>query len=215
MADAIESARVEGRTAHLALAGGNTPRPAYVELAGLVDDWGGVELWLGDERLVPLDHPDSNYRLAEETLGGTGVLIHPMETGGSAEAAADAYGELLAERIPADDEGVPRLELALLGLGEDGHTASLFPGNAALEITGRLVVAVHDSPKPPPDRVSLSLEVLRGARAAVILAVGDGKAGPVARIMAGPDEATPASLLATGQLELITDRPAAAQAGPA
>lgn len=210
LAEAITAGRREGRPVHLSLAGGSTPRASYERLATVVDDWAGVELWLGDERLVPLDHPESNYRtLAETLLERTGAVAHAVPTDGSAEQAAAAYAREIRQRVPAGPDGVPALDLALLGLGEDGHTASLFPNAPALDVRGEICVAVHDAPKPPPDRVSLTLDVLRAAHQSLILAVGDEKASAVAGVLAGPDPGVPASLLADGPLELIIDRAAA------
>jgi 6-phosphogluconolactonase len=212
LAEAISSARADGRTAHLALGGGNTPRPAYERLAELVDDWGGVELWLGDERVVPPDDQASNYLMLRETLvDRTGATAHPVPTEGlSAEMAAAAYVSLIAARVPAGGGGLPRFDAALLGLGEDGHTASLFPNAPALRSRG-ICVAVHNAPKPPPDRVTLTLGVLREALALPMLVSGAGKAGAVAAVMAGPDPTVPASLLADGPLELILDAAAAGE----
>jgi 6-phosphogluconolactonase len=210
LADAIAVGRRQGPTVHLSLAGGTTPRAAYQRLSALVDDWDGVELWLGDERLVPPDDPRSNYRLVAETmLHGTGAIAHAVPTGGSAEEAASAYARLIRQRVPAGPDGVPALDLALLGLGEDGHVASLFPNAPALDARDEICVAVHNAPKPPPDRVSLTLGVLRAARSVLILAVGEGKAGAAAAAVSGPDPGVPASLLAEGPLELILDRAAA------
>jgi 6-phosphogluconolactonase len=209
LADAIAVGRRQGRTVHLSLAGGTTPRAAYERLAALVDHWEGVELWLGDERLVPPDDPESNYRLVAETLLDGGAIAHPVPTGGSAEEAASAYAREIQRRVPARPDCAPELDLALLGLGEDGHVASLFPHARALGVRGAVCVAVHDAPKPPPDRVSLTLDVLRAARSTVILAIGEGKARAAAEALAGPDPGLPASLLADGALELILDRAAA------
>lgn len=210
LADAIAAGRRDARAVHLSLAGGTTPRAAYERLASLVEDWAGVELWLGDERLVPPDDREANYRmLSESLLDRTGALGHPVPTEGSAEQAAEAYAAELRQRVPAGPDGVPVLDFALLGLGEDGHTASLFPSAPALEARGEVCVAVHDAPKPPPDRVSLTLEVLRAARGAAILADGPGKAHPVAMVLEGPSPEVPASLLADGPIELIIDRGAA------
>jgi 6-phosphogluconolactonase len=210
LAEVIAAGQREGRRVHVSVAGGNTPRATYRRLAALVDDWEGVELWLGDERMVPPDDPESNYRLLSETLlEPTGALAHAVPTGGSAEEAASAYAREIRQRIPAGPDGVPALDFALLGLGEDGHTASLFPHAPALDVRGEVCVAVHDAPKPPPDRVSLTLDVLRAARRSLILAVGDGKASAVAGVLTGPDPGVPASLLADGSLELIVDRAAA------
>jgi 6-phosphogluconolactonase len=215
LADAIAAGRREERVVHLSLAGGGTPRAAYERLVSLVEDWEGVELWLGDERLVPPDDPESNFRmLSESLLGRTGAVAHPVPTEGSAEEAAAAYAKELREQVPSGSDGLPVLDFALLGLGEDGHTASLFPDAPALDARGEVCVAVHDAPKPPPDRVSLTLDVLRAARGASILADGPGKAHPVAMVLEGPDPHVPASLLADGPIELILDR-AAAQELPA
>jgi 6-phosphogluconolactonase len=210
IAEAIAAGQRQGRPVHLSVAGGATPRATYERLATLVDRWEGVELWLGDERLVPPDDPESNYRLLAETLlERTAAVAHPVPTEGSAEEAAGAYAREIRRRVPAGPDGVPALDVALLGLGEDGHTASLFPNAAALDARGEICVAVHDAPKPPPDRVSLTLDVLRAARRSLILAVGDEKASAVARVLSGPDPEVPASLLADGPLELIIDRAAA------
>jgi 6-phosphogluconolactonase len=215
LADAIGTARGEGRTGHLSLAGGHTPAAAYERLANLVDDWSEVELWLGDERMVPPSDPESNFRMLTDTLlGRIGAVAHPVPTAGSAEDAADQYGRLLAARVPTSSEGLPILDFALLGLGEDGHTASLFPRAPALSATGEVCIAVHDAPKPPPDRVTLSIDVLRAARSSAILAVGDSKAAPAAAALRGPSPDVPASLLVDGPLELILDTEAAADILP-
>jgi len=211
LADAIATGKGMGRTVHLSLAGSNTPRDAYERLATLVDDWQGIELWLGDERLLPPDDPESNYRLVNETLVQAGATAHAVPTGGSAEEAASAYAREIRERIPPGPSGLPELDLALLGLGEDGHTASLFPRAPALDARGEVCVPVHGAPKPPPDRVTLTIDMLRAAHSMVVLAVGEGKARAAAAALAGPDPAVPASLLANGSLELILDQPAAGE----
>ncbi len=176
MRSATDEARASRGVAHIALAGGTTPRRTYELLAGEIDDWSGVEVWFGDERAVGPDDPESNYRMVQETLlaGGSGPAVHRIEGERGPEAAAAAYAGLLAERLPTED-GVPVLDLALQGLGPDGHTASLFPGNPAVEADG-ICVAVHGAPKPPPDRITLTVPVLRAARAIVFLATGGEKA---------------------------------------
>jgi 6-phosphogluconolactonase len=215
MADAIAAGRRGDRTVHLALAGGSTPRPAYERLTALVNAWGEVELWFGDERLVPHEDPQSNFRLvAESLLRRTGAVAHAVPTDGSAEQAASVYGDEIRRRVPPGPSGLPALDLALLGLGQDGHTASLFPHAPALDARDEICVAVHGAPKPPPDRVSLTLDVLRAARSTVILAVGGDKADAVAATVAGPDPAVPASLLAGEPLELIVDRDAGRELAP-
>jgi 6-phosphogluconolactonase len=206
---AIDDAREARGAAHIALAGGETPRRTYELLATQIDDWTGVEIWFGDERAVGPDDPESNYRMAQETLltGDNGPRVNPIEGERGAERAAGAYASLLEERMPLE-RGVPVLDLALQGLGPDGHTASLFPGNPAVEADG-ICVAVHDAPKPPPDRITLTVPVLRAARSIVFLATGDEKADAVRRLLAGPDPAVPSSLLGGERTEVIVDRAAA------
>jgi 6-phosphogluconolactonase len=121
-----------------------------------------------------------------------------------AEAAAERYGELLQEELPAEG-GVPILDAALQGLGPDGHTASLFPGNPALQAEG-VCTAVHDAPKPPPDRITLTIPVLRAARSVLFFVSGEEKAEAVDRMLGNPDPAVPASLLAGPKTELIADK---------
>ena len=206
---AIEKARRDRGAAHVALAGGNTPRRTYELLAARMDDWGGVEVWFGDERAVGPDDPESNFRMASETLlaGGDGPQVHRIEGERGPEEAAATYAALMRERLPSEN-GAPVLDLALQGLGPDGHTASLFPGNPAVEADG-VCAAVHDAPKPPPDRITLTVPVLRAARSIVFLATGDEKAEAVRGLLAGPDPAVPASLLGGERTEVIVDRDAA------
>ncbi|MGH2854086.1 MAG: 6-phosphogluconolactonase [Solirubrobacteraceae bacterium] len=134
------------------------------------------------------------------------------------DAAARAYATLLRERVPPAAEGsgagrLPVLDLALLGLGEDGHTASLFPGHPEVQDdSGELCLPVRDAPKPPPERVTLSLPVLRAARHCLLLATGAGKAPALAAVLAGPGgrgSDIPASLLASERLHIVVDAAAA------
>ena len=205
----IGDARNARGAAHIALAGGETPRLTYEVLAAAIDDWTGVEIWFGDERAVGPEDPESNYRMAQETLltGESGPDVHRIEGERGPEDGAAAYAALLEQRLPVED-GVPVLDLALQGLGPDGHTASLFPGNPAVE-AGGICVAVHDAPKPPPDRITLTVPVLRAARSIVFLATGSEKADAVRRLLAGPDPAVPSSLLGGERTEVIVDRAAA------
>ena len=99
LAGAIAAGKRDGRTVHLSLAGSKTPRDAYERLATLVDDWQGIELWLGDERLLPPDDPESNYRLVNDTLVQAGATAHAVPTGGSAEEAASGYAREIRERL--------------------------------------------------------------------------------------------------------------------
>ena len=210
--------------AHLALAGGNTPRRAYELLAALLPDWSAVELWYGDERCVDPEDPESNHRLVVESLleriAGAAPREHRIRGELGAEAAAQAYeAELRAHLAPAEERDaapeLPALDLALLGLGEDRHTASLFPGHPEVEDdSGAVCLPVRDAPKPPPDRVTLSMPVLRAARRCLLLVTGAGKADALAAVLAGPNSHVPASLLASGRLHVLADD-AAAPSAPA
>ena len=215
MAAGIERARAARGVAHLSLAGGNTPRRAYELLAPLLDDWSAVELWYGDERCVDPQDPESTHRMVSESLlgafaarGAGQPLEHRIRGELGAEQATRDYEALLRERVAAGEDGLPTLDVSLLGLGEDGHTASLFPGFPQVEVTEGLCLAVHDSPKPPPDRVTLTVPVLRAARSTLLLATGAGKAQALAAVLRGPDPRVPASLLGGDRLQVIADEAA-------
>lgn len=211
IAAAIADARARRGVAHVAIAGGSTPARTYELLPQLVDDWRDVHLWFGDERCVPLDHPESNHALLADTLlaalpaGAPRPVVHAVEGAGDDDPAAAAAGY---ERELRETVGTPLpvLDFVLLGLGEDGHTASLFPDDAALEERERLCIAVHGR-KPPFERVTLTLPVLRGGRAIAVLTAGASKAWAVGAMLAGPSARVPASLLGEGaRVELIVDR---------
>lgn len=171
-ADIAEAVRDGARS--LVLAGGSTPRRCYELLAHLDVAWGRVSVLFGDERCVHADHPDSNYRMAREALldhvAPATVYRIPAELG--PDEAAGLYVHVVRAVAP--------LDIVLLGVGEDGHTASLFPGHPALTASG-LAVGIRDAPKPPPQRVTLTLPALQAARRVIILATGAGKADAVAR----------------------------------
>ncbi len=205
---AITEARESRGVAHIALAGGATPKRAYELLAAELDDWSAVEIWFGDERAVGADDPDSNYRMLNETLMAAGgpdpANVHRCEGELGAEEAADAYATLLTERVAAGADGLPVLDLAFQGLGPDGHTASLFPENPGLDATG-ICAPVHNSPKPPPDRITMTLGVLQAARSIVFMATGESKAKPAKALLGAPDRAVPASLLGGERTVLVAD----------
>jgi 6-phosphogluconolactonase len=217
----LEAAVEAHGSATWVLTGGGTPTAAYRRLAGhdlrAGVEWDRVRVAMGDERCVPVDHPDSNWGQAAAALLDhvpvpAGHLLRPRGELG-AEAAAGAYQQALAA-LPAAG-GVPRLEVVWLGVGEDGHCLSLFPGHAELQVRDRLVVAVHHSPKPPPDRVSLTLAALAGTERLLVLAAGPAKAEPVARARAGDDRLPLTRAVATvraagGSVTWLLDRAAAA-----
>jgi 6-phosphogluconolactonase len=194
LAAAIDGARTIHGRAHVALSGGSAANA--LELLGpMLPDWRDVHLWYGDERCVPLDDPESNHRLVTEHLDAPEATWHPVHTELSPEDAAAAYSDEFGDTI---------LDVALQGMGPDGHTASLFPGFSQVQADG-ICVAVHDSPKPPPDRVTLTLPVLNASRRIVLLAMGTEKARMLERVIAGPDPEVPASLLDRERLEVIAD----------
>ncbi len=218
IARALVEALEQHGVAHLALSGGNSPQPAYAALAGLLDDWSAVHLWYCDERCVPPDDADSTHRLVRETLlapiaalGRTSPNEHRVRGELAPEEAAREYEqELRASVGAAESDGVPVLDVALLGIGEDGHTASLFPGHPEVhDDSGALCLPVRNSPKPPPERVTLALPVLRAARHVLLLAVGAGKAEALAATLRGPDPRIPASLVAGERLHVLADAAAA------
>jgi 6-phosphogluconolactonase len=155
------------------IAGGTSPMAAYLILArDYVDaiEWSKVQFIIGDERIVPFDHPDSNWTHIEEAflrlVTPPSSFSRPATTS-NAEDAADRY-EAALKGLPQVVQGVPRLDYVWLGVGEDGHTLSLFPGHPSLDPTDRLVIPVHHSPKPPADRISLTLKALHGATKCLI-----------------------------------------------
>jgi 6-phosphogluconolactonase len=201
---------------HVALSGGSTPKRAY-ELVGASDaDMSAATLWLGDERVVPADDERSNLsmiraaltdRLPEERRPRLMAVDTPL----GADAAAAAYEDLLRETVGNH----PRLDLALMGLGPDGHTASLFPGKPALQEDHRFVVGVPEAGmEPMVARVTMTLPLLNAAREVVFLVEGDGKAEAVARAFSEPpDETAPSALVRPGAGTLTVVLDAAAAAG--
>ena len=207
-ADVLAAAR-----GHVALAGGSSPRRAYGLAAQGRDDWSGTTLWFGDERCVPPDDEHSNFRmvktaLLDELAAPPEVVRIEGELG--AEAAAGAYETELRSRLG----NAPRLDLVLLGLGPDAHTASLFPGKPAAQEARRLAAPVPEAGMPPQvPRVTLTLPVLNAARAVVFLVAGADKQQAMARAFGDePDPASPAARVrpAEGDLLVLCDEAAAA-----
>ncbi len=192
---------------HLVLAGGTTPRHIYEALRSEAADWKHWHIWFGDERCLPPEHPERNSRmvmtswLAHVPIPYAQIHVIPAEKG--AEAAAHDYAELL--------KPLPQFDLVLLGLGEDGHTASLFPMQEwERAIAWPSVLPVHDAPKPPADRVSLSPERLSATHALLFIVTGAGKADAVRDWKAGV--AIPASRIGAQQtVDIFLDIEAAGQ----
>jgi 6-phosphogluconolactonase len=219
----LHGAREARGAAHLALSGGSTPARTYQLLASALDSWEGIELWFADERCVGPDDRESNYRLAKETLLGTAAAaglgaerVHRMRGELGADEGAKSYELELREHAPAGGDAgdagdePPALDVIVLGIGPDGHVASLFPGAPTLDADAqRLCLGVHDSPKPPPERITLTLPVLRAARRCVLLATGASKADAVNAMLGEASRHVPASLLRRGRLSVIVDDAAA------
>ena len=192
------------------LAGGSTPRRAYELAAATHSDWGGADVWFGDDRCVPADDPRSNQLLVRESLLEWLVVeptVHAIATELSAAEAAEAYDAAL--------QGEP-LDLVLLGLGPDGHTASLFPGATTLDVRDRLAAAAEPGLEPFVERVTLTIPALESGTHVVFLAVGDEKAAAVRRAFAvEPSRLTPASLVRSrhGTTTVILDKAAASLLG--
>ena len=180
IAGRIDDARRDGRELHLALAGGTTPRRAYELLAAVEGSWTHVHLWLGDERCVPEDDPESNARLVRESLFASErsepPTLHAVPSPEVPEDAAWRYGLEIQARVP---ELI--FDVVLLGMGPDGHTCSLFPGHPVLDVREAPVAPVRGAPKPPPERVTLTLPILRRARFTLLLATGAEKHDALAR----------------------------------
>ena len=203
--DAARAAIARAGQFRLCLAGGTTPTAAYERLAGTDADWGRWWIYFGDERCVAADDPARKSLAAERAWLGqvpvprSQVMAIPAEAG--AEAGARAYESIVRAALPFD--------LVLLGMGEDGHTASLFPGRDVPD--DRLAMPVHAAPKPPPERVSLTPAALTDSRQVLILVTGGGKADaltewrdgaalPVAEVAAAANSTVFADSAAVGSI---------------
>lgn len=224
----LADAQAAAGHAHLVLTGGGIGTKVLTELAVTpardAVDWHGVDFWWGDERFVPAGHPDRNETGARnallDRLPADPARIHPMPgpdgpDGDNPEAAAERYAaELRAAARPGDPDGLPIFDILLLGIGPEGHIASLFP---ELPATGdpRPVVAVHDSPKPPPVRISLTFGPIQRAREVWVLASGAEKADAVAGAASGTDPARlpAAGARGTSRTLFLLDEAAAAKLG--
>jgi 6-phosphogluconolactonase len=197
-ADAAISARGEFR---LVLAGGTTPNKVYRQLAASQAEWSRWHIYFGDERCLPAGDPKRNSTMAAAAwLDQDGIPqhnVHPIPAELGPKAGAQRYAPLIAAARPFD--------MVLLGMGEDGHTASLFPGH--VHPAGEQVHAVSAAPKPPPERISLSREALSDSRDVLILITGTGKREAVQRWRAGEDLPI-ARITARDHLRVLIDREA-------
>jgi len=186
---------------NIVLAGGTTPELCYRRLSHAASDWGKWHIYFGDERCLTATDPQRNsMMLAAALLSRVSIpedQIHPIPAELGAELAAHRYAERISDTPPFD--------MVLLGLGEDGHTASLFPGHDHSEL--QLVVPVHGAPKPPADRVSMNFSTLSNSRQVLFLATGGNKQKAVAHWRRG-DPLPAANIRSRGALEVLIDRAA-------
>jgi 6-phosphogluconolactonase len=198
-----EAARAGG---HVVLTGGSSVAHAYELASALEPDWSSVDVWFTDERCVPQDDERSNYKLVHESLRVRGARMHRMRGELGKDDGATLYEQELAP--------VERFDFVLLGLGPDGHVASLFPLQPTLDVTERKAVGAEAHLEPFVDRISLTLPMLRGAREIVFLVTGEKKADACVRAFDGePSRETPGSLVRAirGTTTAVLDPGAAAR----
>ncbi|MGH3499782.1 MAG: 6-phosphogluconolactonase [Nocardioidaceae bacterium] len=220
---ALVDAQATGRVPHWVLTGGTIADAVHRAMAASpardAVDWSRVELWWGDERFVAGDDPERNERQARDALLDRlpvdPTRVHPMPTpadaGDDPGAAAEVYARQLAQAAASQERvAVPAFDIVMLGVGPDGHVASLFPGQTVLG-DERTVTGVHDSPKPPPRRVTLTMSALRQAREVWFVVSGEAKARAVHLALSGADVVqTPAAGPRGSDRTLwLLDRPAA------
>ncbi|MEX2365003.1 MAG: 6-phosphogluconolactonase [Pseudohongiellaceae bacterium] len=174
---------------HVALAGGATPEPVYRLLQHENLDWERIHLYWGDERDVPADHPESNFRMVKQALIDhvpiPATNVHPIQVQADIEQSVQAYREVLMN-VHHAGKGIPCFDLIMLGVGDDGHIASLFPESSALTVNDTPVVSVYVE-KLSSWRVTLTYPVLDAARNLMLLVAGEAKAPVVASVLGGAD----------------------------
>jgi 6-phosphogluconolactonase len=214
----IADVQAGGGVPQVMLTGGTIAEKVHREVARLSPasevDWAQVEVWWGDERFVAPDSEDRNALQARraflDQVGVDPARVHEMPSTADhpdPAAAAAAHADVVREHLAAE------IDVVMLGIGPDGHVASLFPGFPQLEVTDVPVAGVTGSPKPPPERISMTYPVLNRARSLWFLASGDGKAEAVARTLGGADHHEVPAAGAHGREETIwfLDRPAASR----
>jgi 6-phosphogluconolactonase len=208
-----------GHEPQVALTGGTIAEAVHDELARLSDgsevDWSRVVVWWGDERFVAPDSPDRNAGQAQAAflsrVGADQAKVHTMPSTADApdaETGAAAYSDLLRS------DGGGEFDVVMLGVGPDGHVASLFPGYPQLDDHDHIAVSVTDSPKPPPERISLTLDALNHSKSVWFIVSGDGKAAAVARALADgtdPHDVPAAGVTGSDETIWFLDRAAASQ----
>lgn len=212
----LAAVQSEGRVPSIVLTGGTIAKEIHRAVAALesdVVDWARVDLWWGDERYVPADSTDRNDREVGldllDVVGADPARVHAMPAANGAHpdlaSAAAAYGEEMRAHAPE------KFDVVMLGLGPDGHVASLFPGFPQLEVSDDAAVAVTGSPKPPPERISMTFTALNHTREVWFLVSGEGKAAAVARSLAdeGSVQETPARGITCDHVVWYVDRAAA------
>ncbi|MER5320152.1 6-phosphogluconolactonase [Streptosporangium roseum] len=211
-------------SASLVLTGGTVGIATLAEIAASpardAIDWRNLDIWWGDERFLPSGHPERNETGARQALldhvDVDPARVHVMrgpDSGMTAEESAEAYADELRRAARPEDHGpAPSFDVMMLGMGPDGHVASLFPGMPALYET-RPVVAVHGSPKPPPTRISLTLPVIQGSREVWLIAAGEEKAGAVRLALSdsGPMQVPAAGARGRRRTLFLLDRAAASK----
>jgi len=224
IAAVIAERAADAGACHLALCGGTTPCEVYRRLAapavGERIDWPKVQIFFGDERDVPQDHVENNYRMVGKTLLDHVPIplshVHPMPADcRDLAAAAEQYEGLIRRLVPSGDDDVPRFDLILLGLGADGHTGSLFPGTPAL-LERRRLIAAQFVPVIGRNRMTFTFPLINAARRVTFLVTGADKASAVASAIsggAGAKARLPAARVAptAGELTFILDADAARQ----
>jgi 6-phosphogluconolactonase len=193
---------------HIVLTGGSTPQRAYELAAELEPDWSGVELWWSDERCVPPDDENSNYGMTKR------ALLDHVSVGATHRMRGELGKEQGAELYEQELGALDRFDLLLLGLGPDGHVASLFPDQPTLDETERRAIGAEAKLEPFVDRITLTLPMLRSAREVLFLVAGKSKAEAARRAFAGePLQSTPGSLVRAehGRTTAVLDVAAAAK----